>query len=270
MTCNGWDGGSTEVYTGEGERNFGKEDRDAKVRLPRNVQKTLDILNHITAKIASDKLTDVVTGFGILNEPASDCSMDIVRKYYDLGLDIVWRNMGRDTKVYVGDMFDSSRWNDGFWADKSYKGTFLDSHLYQSFETTTRGLSPKQHIALVCQRDHVDVVDCCYHDRKPTEGIGRIFTEWSASFDQSVGDQVPFLIESIANNGIAYKFNRELSQERKDFLRNFATAQMVNNEAILPGQSAGWFYWNFKMEGGLVLIFWLCLVIGMIDDMFIY
>ena len=238
MTCSGWDSWDDDSMIL----------RDS--QLPRNVERTIEILKRITARIASDGLTDVVTGFGILNEPAGDCNMDIVRKYYDIGLDIVWNNMGRETKVYVGDMFDSARWNDGFWANKSYSGTFLDSHLYQSFESATRALSPQQHIALVCQRDHIDVIDCCYNDGKPTEGIGRIFTEWSASYDQSVGDQVPALISGIAKNGTADRFDRELSQERKDFLRNFVSAQMVSYEAVVPGESAGWFYWNFKMEGG--------------------
>lgn len=242
MTCQGWDDGTTDTPTKSSN-------------LPRNVQQTLDILHDITLRIQQDQMTDVITGFGLLNEPFSDCSMEVVREFYNQGLNIVRTNMGPSTHVYIGDMFDSGRWNDGFWSDPTiYNGTYLDSHIYQSFEVHTRGLSPKQHVALVCQRDHVDVVQCCYDkDGLPSRGLQRIFTEWSASFDQSVGDQVPALMESIVSNqGIADQFHRTLSLERRDFLRHFIQAQMVSYEALdAPIESAGWFFWNIKMEGGI-------------------
>lgn len=239
MTCKGWDGGISNWEDGKGHP------------FPPNVERTLRIIDEITTAISNDGLTDVVTGFGILNEPFSDCNMDVLRAFYRRSLDTVRTNMGPQTHVYVGDMFDSGRWNDGFWATPKYKGTYLDSHIYQSFEARTRHLSPRQHIALVCQRDHRDVVGCCYENGKPTQGIGRIFSEWSASFDQSVGDQVPLLMKGIKDNGIAEKFDRELSQERKGFLRNFVEAQMVSYEALDNLESSGWFFWNFKMEGGM-------------------
>ena len=237
MTCHGWDQNDNAA--------------NANGALPHNVQRTLRILQNITATIAKDQLTDVITGFGILNEPFSDCDMDIVRKFYDAAFEIVRKNIGPTTSVYVGDMFDSGRWNDGFWADESHEGTYLDSHIYQSFHAHTRDLSPKQHIALVCARDHIAVVECCYDSGRATKGIQRIFTEWSASFDQSVGYQVPALMNGIAENGVAEKFDRQLSNERKEFLRNFVEAQMVSYEAVEPGESKGWFYWNFKIEGGI-------------------
>ena len=256
MTCHGWDQNANGNVNDNG--NVNNNDNGA---LPPNVQRTLRILQNITATIAEDQLTDVITGFGILNEPFSDCDMDIVRKFYNAAFEIVRTNIGPTASVYASDMFDAGRWNDGFWTDESYKGTYLDSHIYHSFESHTRDLSPKQHIALVCTRDHVDVVECCYNDdendgrkrkrkRKP-KGIERIFSEWSASFDQSVGDQVQDLMDGIAEHGVAERFDQQLSKERKEFLRNFVEAQMVSYEAVEPGESKGWFYWNFKIEGGI-------------------
>jgi glucan 1,3-beta-glucosidase len=248
MTCRGWD-----TVNSDGPNDDNYDNMDTRNTLPPHVLQTLDILQEITRQIQQDGMTDVVTGFGLLNEPFSDCSIDIVREYYNQGLNIVRTNMGPQTHVYVGDMFDSGRWNDGYWSDDSiYNGTYLDSHIYQSFEVHTRALSPKQHIALVCQRDHVDVVQCCYDNGNPSKGLKRIFAEWSASFDQSVGDQVPSLMQSIVQNGVADKFDRQLSMERKAFLKNFVQAQMVSYEALdAPIESAGWFFWNIKMEGGI-------------------
>lgn len=257
MTCQGWDG----VHDGNNHENNNNENDDDddddvskhQSSLPPHVLQTLDILLNITRQIQQDGMTDVVTGFGLLNEPFSDCSMDIVRAFYNQGLDIVRTNIGPQTHVYIGDMFDSGRWNDGFWSDDTiHNGTYLDSHIYQSFEVHTRALSPKQHIALVCQRDHVDVVQCCYDNGKPSKGLKRIFAEWSASFDQSVGDQVPYLMQSIVQNGIADKFDRQLSLKRREFLKHFVQAQIVSYEALdAPIESAGWFFWNIKMEGGM-------------------
>lgn len=237
MTCSGWDGGVSNWESGSD--------------FPPNVERTLRIIDEITAAISNDNMNDVVTGFGVLNEPFSDCNADVLRSFYNRAFDIVRKNLGNTTNVYIGDMFDSGRWNDGFWAGPEYKGTFLDSHIYQSFEARTRHLSPRQHIALVCQRDHRDVVGCCYDNGIPTVGIKRIFSEWSASFDQSVGDQVPSLMEGIIENGVAEKFDRQLSPDRKRFLRNFVEAQMVSYEAVDVHESSGWFFWNFKVEGGI-------------------
>lgn len=48
--------------------------------------------------------------------------------------------------------------------------------------------------------------------------------------------------------GTAPEFDRQISHERKLFLRNFVEAQMVTYEAVDQGVSSGWFYWTFKME----------------------
>ena len=54
-------------------------------------------------------------------------------------------------------------------------------------------------------------------------------------------------MESIRYTGLAPEMDRQLKPARKAFLRNFVEAQIVNYE---PDISSGWFFWNFKMEGG--------------------
>ena len=132
-TCNNWDNDGIVGLNGD---------------LPRNVGRTLNILEEITARIRDDGLTDVVTGFGLLNEPFGDCNHEILEKYNNRGFEIVRRNMGMNTSVYISDSFMPNRWN-GFWTGPEYKGTFLDSHMYHSFQPRMRHLSPRQQIALV-------------------------------------------------------------------------------------------------------------------------
>ena len=162
--------------------------------------------------------------------------MGVVRRFDVLAIDIVRKNLGESTSIYVGDMFNSTKWNDGFLSEEKYKGTYLDryvyllsfsllnlarkfkihstvhfgshnseSHYYHVFDERPRHLSPRQHIALVCQMNTRDTVACCYEDEKkmtiPSKGVSRIIGEWSASFDTLVCDKLDDVMKGIAENG---------------------------------------------------------------------
>jgi glucan 1,3-beta-glucosidase len=215
-----------------------------------NVQRTVDILTDIVNGIMEEDLSDVVTGIGLLNEPMFDCDEDVLRNYYNQGLDIVRRSMGNDTAVFVGDMFQSWRFNNGFWADE--ENTFLDTHQYQVFFEKGRAFTPRQHIAYLCRHNSVEVSACCYEDFPdntiPTKGIRKIVGEWTGSYDSLPTAMAPFIMKTIAETGTAPLLNRTLSQPRIDFINNFVKAQMVTYEARDTQVSSGWFFWNFKME----------------------
>lgn len=105
----------------------------------------------------------------------------------------------------------------------------------------------------VCQKNYRDAISCCYEDppmnSKVSTGIKRMFGEWSVSFDTLVVLKLYDITKGIAEKGIAPEFDRQIAPGRKEFLRNFAMAQMIAYEAAELGTSVGWFYWNFKMEG---------------------
>lgn len=120
-----------------------------------------------------------------------------------------------------------------------------------------RHLSPRQHIAYACEHTedhHSRSTNCCFEDHPknkiPSNGIGTIVGEWSASFDSLPKTLLKEIMEGIATNGTAPMFDRKLPVPRQAFMRNFVEAQMVAYEAVSLGISSGWFYWNFKMEGG--------------------
>mmetsp|Transcript_29456 Transcript_29456/g.45350 ORF Transcript_29456/g.45350 Transcript_29456/m.45350 type:complete len:615 (-) Transcript_29456:169-2013(-) len=220
-----------------------------------NVKRSLRAVDDITKAIARDSIKDVVSGFGVLNEPFGDCDPDVVRTFYDDALKIVKTNIGHDTNVFIGDMFNASKFNDGFWIDADdYSNTFLDSHYYHVFAERPRSLSPKQHIAYVCAKNTRDTEACCYSDhptnQKPSKGISRLIGEWSASYDTLVVDKLADVMEGIKKNGEAPEFNRTIPEKRQDFLKEFVKAQMVAYEAEDAGVSSGWFYWTLKTEGG--------------------
>ncbi|KAG7345179.1 cellulase glycosyl hydrolase family 5 protein [Nitzschia inconspicua] len=224
-------------------------------RNPVNVQRTVDILTDIAQAIAQEGLQDVVTGFGVLNEPFVDCNEAVVRNYYNQALNILRSTLGDHISVFVGDTFRAVRFNDGFWTDPEiYHDTYLDSHPYHVFFEQGRAFTPRQHIAYVCRHDTNDVKLCCYEDPPnntiPSRGISRIIGEWSAAYDTLPTAMTPFIMKHIETTGRAPFLNRTLSTERREFLRNFVEAQMIAYEAHDEGVSSGWLFWNFKMEGG--------------------
>jgi glucan 1,3-beta-glucosidase len=215
-----------------------------------NVERTVDILTDIVNAIVEEGLHDVVTGVGLLNEPMLDCDEDVLRNYYNQGLDIVRNAMGKDTSVFVGDMFQSWRFNDGFWAEE--ENTFLDTHQYHVFFENGRAFTPRQHIAYLCRHNSQEVTACCYEDAPnntiPTKGIRKIVGEWTGAYDSLPTGMAPYIMKTIAATGSAPLLNRTLSKARFEFIQNFVKAQMVVYEAKEDLVSSGWFFWNFKME----------------------
>lgn len=98
-----------------------------------NVQRTLDVVQSIADGIVEENLTDIVTGFGLLNEPFN-CDTAVLRRYYEDALQIVRKTMGNDTACFIGDNFNAWQFNDGFWtAEETYHNTYLDTHPYHVF-----------------------------------------------------------------------------------------------------------------------------------------
>jgi glucan 1,3-beta-glucosidase len=211
-----------------------------------------------------------VTGLGLINEPFKDCDKKVVDKFMQDGLEVVHDTLGKDTSVYVSDQFLAKTFNDGeWWLDPvKYNNTYLDSHYYQVFAENPRALSPRQHIAYVCQNQYRDVISCCYEHHQHSaqdlfrsasnparnaavsKGVKRMVGEWSAAYDTLPVAMLNTIMDEIAATGVAPHLHRKMSQERQDFLFNYVQAQMVAYEAADVGVSGAWFYWTLKMEGG--------------------
>lgn len=95
---------------------------------PTNINRTLEALQKICVEIHNDGLRDVVTGISVLNEPYMDCDEAIVREYNKKALNIVRNVLGNTTAVVIGDMFNATLWDNGFWQNTPH--TYLDSHYY--------------------------------------------------------------------------------------------------------------------------------------------
>jgi hypothetical protein len=164
----------------------------------------------------------------------------------------LWRQ-GSDTAVFIGNMFNTWKFNNGWWTDDDlHYNTCMDSHAYQVFFEKGRAFTPRQHIAYVCRHNHEDVTSCCYEDAPnntiPAKGISRIVGEWSAAYDSLPTTMAPIVMKAVAATGEAPYLDRTLSAAQIQFMRNFVEAQMVAYEAKAEEVSSGWLFWNFKME----------------------
>lgn len=248
--------GSENGFDNSGQY-LGKSTCDGWSKHPKRVERTLEILTDLARGIVEEGIDDVVTGFGILNEPFADCDQHVLRNYYDDAFTVLRAILGENVAVFVGDTFRAYNFNDGkFWLDsKVHNNTYLDSHPYHVFFEQGRSFTPRQHIAYTCRHDTQGVRDCCYEDGEskqiPSKGISRLTGEWSGAYDVLPTALTPSLMKGISIDGVLPHLNRTLSVSRKAFLRNYVEAQMVAYEAADSGGiSSGWLFWNFKMEGG--------------------
>ena len=226
---------------------------------PQNVERSLQAIRDICHAIVRDGLDDVVTGFGLLNEPFKDCDHGMYRDFVQQGFQDVREILGKHIAVYVSDLFNAVAFNDGtWWTDPDiYHDTYLDSHYYHVFAQNPRELSPRQHIAYACQQEHKSSYEnsgtaaCCYSKNgSPSNGVKRIVGEWSAATDTLPVAKLDDIMKSIVVNGTAIEMDRVISRERAEFLKNFVSAQIVSYEATDKGVGGGWFFWTLKMEGG--------------------
>jgi len=189
---------------------------------PENVKRTVKVVSDIAHAIKRYGIDDVVTGFGLLNEPFRGCNqqvrknernhfnrssfsiaggrneflksfafvveicvvvcnshaclsvelmnqshyylpLQVIRRYYEDGLQAVRNVLGKKMAIYLGDVFEADKFNNGFWQDSSkYENTFLDSHYYHVFAEHPRSLSPRGHIAFgtlpKCEKQAVSFV----------------------------------------------------------------------------------------------------------------
>ena len=224
---------------------------------PEKVKRSIKSIQDMAQSVMNDNLRDVVTGFGILSEPFSNCPAEKTKKYSNEALTAVREIMGYDTAVYMSDSSNAASLNDGWWTDAGvHDNTFIDSHYYHVFSQQERALSPKQHIAYTCAKLARDTASCCYENSpkntKVAGGVSRIVGEWSAGYDILPTEMTSKIMEAVRDPKIhkAILMDRTLSKERKEFLENHVKAQMVAYESVDTGVSSGWFFWTLKTEGG--------------------
>ncbi|EXJ95184.1 glucan 1,3-beta-glucosidase [Capronia coronata CBS 617.96] len=245
-----------------------------------NAQRSLDIHDQLSKFFAQDRYKNVVTIYGLVNEPKMlvippDSVVDWNKKAV-----AVIRGNGIKQYLVFGDGFLSlDSWDNMFHGvdDK----LVMDTHQYQIFNTGQLKLKHKDKINLACSGWTGLIVAA----NNPDTGWGPILdgewsqadtdctpnlnnvgvgSRWAGTLD--TGDSqtavlTPTCAEPPCSCAQANADPSQYSDSYKQFLQMYAEAQMHSFE-----QAWGWFYWTWKTESATQWSWMLGLKAGILPD----
>jgi len=229
------------------------QERGGRVVYP-NIVRALEVIANLTAHFSQLSFADTVVGIELVNEAFVTIPIEVVKDYYLQGYEIVKQN-GDTMAVIIGDSFRFGAWND-FMFPPHYRHVWIDTHIYQVFDTARLSMTWAQHEEQTCKLN------------KPQVSVAPLSTmvgEWSLA----TTDCAPWLngyaagarfegrfpsAAEPANEALGSCLGQEnihnktiWTKEYRDFLYRFSSKQM---DAYESGSSEGWFFWNFKTEKG--------------------
>lgn len=179
-----------------------------------NIDNTIELVGKISSRYKDKK---VFAGIQLLNEPRWDVPMDILKDYYTRGYDEARKYLSEDKYIVIHDGFRLKEWKN-FMQDEKYKNVYLDTHMYHVFEEADVKMDINKHInkaAIIRQGD---------------------IKEMKAYFPIVVGEW------SIGIHG------KTLEPLGRAYLENAAHSALGNTQLLTYSESAGWFFWNYKLS----------------------
>jgi glucan 1,3-beta-glucosidase len=210
-----------------------------------NINRALQAIDAITHHFSQKQFVGTVVAVELANEIFITVPLEIVKDYYLQGYEIV-KKYG-ELAVIIGDSFrfDASDWGD-FMFPPHYRHVWIDTHIYQVFDSYKLSFSWQQHIDETCKKNLPQVA---------IAPLSTLVGEWSLATTDCAQWLNGFGSGSRFDGTFpgTYKIGecsgegdyKQFSPEYKKFLLEFAEKQM---DAYESGSSAGWFFWNFKTE----------------------
>ncbi|KEF51745.1 glucan 1,3-beta-glucosidase [Exophiala aquamarina CBS 119918] len=227
-----------------------------------NAQRSLDIHNQLSQFFAQDRYKNVITIYGLVNEPKMlVIPPDSVLDWNKKAITVI-RGNGITQHLVFGDGFLSlTQWDDMFGGvdDK----LVMDTHQYQIFNVGQLKLKHQDKINLACSgwtgimvtANNPDTgwgptldgewsqadTDCTPNLNDVGQG-----SRWAGTLD--TGDPetsvlTPTCAQPPCSCAMANADPKDYSNDYKTFLQMYAEAQMHSFE-----QAWGWFYWTWKTE----------------------
>lgn len=217
-----------------------------------NIQRSLDVLRNVTRVFCAPEFQHVVAAIEPVNEALISVPIEIVKDYYLQAYEIIKRGSDPehdyDIAVVIGDSFRFDAWN-GFMFPPHYRHVWIDTHIYQVFDTYRLQYSWEDHERQTCASNKAEV---------SVAPLSTLVGEWSlATTDCAewlngyhVGARYDGTMYGFSQVGVCDGQNdvtdpSVFTNEYKAFLKEWASLQM---DAYESGSSAGWFFWNFKTE----------------------
>ncbi|KAH0843572.1 putative glucan 1,3-beta-glucosidase D [Fonsecaea pedrosoi] len=245
-----------------------------------NAQRSLDIHNQLSQFFAQDRYKNVVTIYGLVNEPKMlVIPPQSVLDWNQKAIAIV-RGNGIKQRIVFGDGFLSlDTWDDMFHGVDD--NLVMDTHQYQIFNTGQLKLKHQDKINLACsgwtglmvaannpQTGWGPTLDGEWSqadtDCTPNLNNVGVGSRWAGTLD--TGDPetsvlTPTCAEPPCSCAQANADPSEYSAAYKQFLQMYAEAQMHSFE-----QAWGWFYWTWKTENAVQWSWMLGLQAGILPE----
>lgn len=227
-----------------------------------NAQRTLDIHNQLSQFFAQDRYKNVVTIYGLANEPRMMAlPVQAVLAWNQQAIDIIRQN-GIQQYISFGDGFlGLDRWDDMF--KNVDPALVMDTHQYVIFNTEQLAFTHQNKINMACQGwssmlstavnpstgwgpvlcgewSQADT-DCTQHLNNV--GVGSRWAGTLNTGDPSTQVLKPICSEPPCSCEMANASPSQYSASYKKFLKMFAEAQIHSFE-----RAWGWFYWTWETE----------------------
>ncbi|KAI8051563.1 glycoside hydrolase superfamily [Syncephalis plumigaleata] len=223
-------------------------------------ERTLRIMQRLLEFVVQPRYSDVVTLFGVLNEPfAAKVGLDKVKQWtkdaYALARSTTKNVKGAGPILVVHEGFAGlSKWQGEMPAHK-YDRVVLDVHNYFIFDRYLVGLDMPGKLNLTCTTWQHDIRASEEKFGPTMVGEFSVATDDCAQFLNGVGKGArwdgTYQGSEPAHPGATCAGRTDVkawSPEYIGFLRQFSEKQMDSFE---KGGGFGWFYWNFKTENGV-------------------
>ncbi|KAE9962993.1 hypothetical protein BLS_009810 [Venturia inaequalis] len=217
-----------------------------------NAQRSLDIHNMLSKFFAQDRYKNVVTFYGLVNEPSMNIPQEDLIAWTKKAIDIVKGNGLKAVQIFSEGMRGLGAWNGKMTGYGN--SVVIDVHEYTLFDPNTIGFKHTERVAFACNTFTSAIAaspnpamvgewsqadtDCA----RWLNGVGN-GARWNGSF---VGVDEPGCAtkDSQCNCDMANADPSTYTADYKRFLQQWAEAQMYTFEK----SSWGWFYWTWKTE----------------------
>mmetsp|Transcript_29696 Transcript_29696/g.58173 ORF Transcript_29696/g.58173 Transcript_29696/m.58173 type:complete len:425 (+) Transcript_29696:58-1332(+) len=204
-----------------------------------NVDRTINVLVSFAQRFG-----DRLWALEVLNEPFISIDINLIHTFYQRAYDAV-RAVKPTLRLMISDAFrfpDTNTW----FQYPQYTGVYLDTHIYQVFDSYHLRMTEVQHLTQTCNQDRSNVANS---DLWTITGEFSLATTDCAQWLNGFGTGARYDGSFPGSSFIGSCTNRDkpetFSQEYRNFLNQFAEKQMCAYET---GNGKGWFFWNFKTE----------------------
>jgi len=214
-----------------------------------NIDRSLTVIEGLVSLFSLEPFQGTVKYIELVNEAFITIPIDVVKSFYTRGYEAV-RRLDPTIGIVIGDSFRFGAWQD-FMYPPNYNHVYIDTHIYQVFDTYRLSMTTAQHIDQTCNTNLPEVAVA------PLSTIVGEFcgamndcAQWLNGYGSGARYDGTFASAPNPAIGSCVGYNDTSNKDvwtpsYKADLRRYVEAQM---DAYESGSAMGWFFWNFKTE----------------------